>query len=83
MKRINLLLIPTLITALFPSLLFAGVSQSQSFRLSVTLPAVVGQNVFPQGQSIGSPDLKSKQDIITEETLVDDKRVVLQTIVLK
>ena len=83
MKKLIHFFTLTLITLCVPCIALAGMSRSQSFRVSVTLPAIVGQNVFPESQQIGLTDSKLKQDIIREETQVDNQQVVLQTIVLK
>jgi hypothetical protein len=66
-----------------PYTAYAGVSATQSFKVSVTLPAVVGLNVFPQEQSIGKFAANSEQNIIKEEISRAGQSLVLETIVLK
>ncbi len=82
MKKSNLLLIIILTTLNLPTLCFAGLSQSQSFRVSVTLPAVVGLNVFPENQGLKLTQGPT-QNITREMTRIEDKEVILETIVLK
>lgn len=61
----------------------AGIQETKSFKLSVTLPASSGIQAQP---NISSPlperDITA-QSLITEETLRDNKPVVIKTAVVK
>lgn len=66
------------------TLSYAGVSQTQSYRVSLTIPAVVGLNVGvePSANLGTSKDLKN-QEIIKERIVRNNTPIILETIVLK
>ena len=80
----------TVITALILGLIFVGsqaFAQTVNYKISVTVPAIVGFNV-PADDAADEPiELAqlnlNNWDVTKEEVLRNDERVILQTITVK
>lgn len=55
-------------------------AESQTFRVSATIPKIIGINYFPQEVEIGSTD---DQDVIQQLVLRDGQEFMLQTTIVK
>lgn len=73
---------------------FAGASATQSFKLFVTIPAIVGINVPDPAAAKESTEMtvslisddiapNSETDIVRSERMVDNQRVIFQTVVVR
>lgn len=61
----------------------SAVSVTQSYQVSVTIPAVVGVNYHPQETQPKEISQKINQEIQFEEVVRDSKVVLLETMTLK
>lgn len=83
MKKIAEILVVVLVS-LMAQISQAGLSQTQSYRVSVTIPAVVGLNVPSPQETIAIHKSKDRTyDITREQTVRNHRPVILETIVLK
>lgn len=66
------------------TLSYAGAGQTQSYQVSVTIPAVVGLNVAAQpSASIENSEDPKDQEIIKERIIRNNIPIILETVVLK
>lgn len=84
MKKITLVsIVAWFLLFNLPFTVYAGVSATQSFKVSVTLPAVIGLNVPGDNLAIQKFGATSEENIIKEETSREGQPIILETIVLK
>jgi len=87
MKRIHLIMLLSLILAGYANFSEAA---GRSYRVSLTIPEIIGVNYFPEEELVASPAIftQDKQEqvdhtITTEEVMRNNQLVLLNTIVVK
>ena len=83
MKSKLLLVFTLTLWLLSPPVSEAGVSRTESFQVSVTIPILVGVNDQQETTRVNGAVLKKDPEILIEKAIRDNQRVLLQTIVAK
>ena len=68
---------------LYPALAQAGVARTETFRVSVTIPALIGVNDDQEISLVKFDPFREDQEIFMEEVTRGNQTIVLKTIVAK
>ena len=81
--RKGLITAAAVMIVLYPVLAQAGIARTESFKVSVTIPALIGVNDNQEISSVKFDPFTEGQEIFMEEVTRGNQTIILKTIVAK